>query len=97
MERLKIKRGDNHNVLLNVGNPPMDLAGGVTKVHVAPSLGGATQIFNATINGNVVTWPYDGTLAVGKYILEVQVTIGGWVVTSPSDGMMELEIVQDLA
>jgi hypothetical protein len=97
MEQLTLKRGDVHNVPLSIGNPPIDLSAGVAKVHVRPSLGGATQIFNATLNGNTVTWPYPGTLPVGKYILEVQVTLGGSVVTAPSDEMMELTVMQDLA
>jgi len=98
MEQLTIKRGDKHDVRLNIGNPPMDLAGGVAKVHVRPSIVGAAEVFDATLDGNVVTWTLDGTLDPGKYILEVQITVGGnWVVTAPSDGMMILVVLQDIA
>ena len=98
MEQLIIKRGDKHDVQLTIGNPPLDLAGGVAKVHVKPSVNGTAEVFDGTLNGNVVTWTLDGTLDPGKYILEVQITVGGnWIVTAPSDGMMDLIVLQDLA
>lgn len=98
MTTLTVKRGDKYDVKLSIHNAPMDLTAGVVKVHVTPSVGGSATVFNATIDSNdVVTWPLDGTLPVGKYKLEVQVTVGGWIVTSPSDDMMDLLVLQDLA
>lgn len=99
MDTLTVKRGDKHDVRLTIGNPPMDLTGGAVAVHVKPSSGAAAaQVFPATIDGeNVVTWSMDGTIAVGKYKLEVQVTLGGFIVTAPSDGNMQLVVLQDLA
>lgn len=91
-----IKRGDKHDVKLTIVGPPMNLNGGTAKVFVTPSAGGSVTPFNATILDNVVTWSLDGTLPVGKYNLEVQVTIGGNIVTAPNGGYMELRVVQDL-
>lgn len=97
METLTIKRGDKHDVKLTIVNAPLDLSGGVTKVFVTPSIGGgATLTFNASLSGSVVTWTLDGSLAVGKYKLEVQVTVGIFVVTAPNDGWVELIVLQDL-
>lgn len=98
METLKIKRGDKHDVRLTIVNSPIDLTGGVAKVFVSPSIGGvaATQ-YTATLAGNTVTWALDGLLAVGKYKLEVQVTVSGFVVTAPNDSWVELQVLQDLA
>lgn len=97
MDQLTIKRGDKHDVKLTIVNAPVDMTSGVVKVHVIPSIGGTAQVFAATIVGNVVTWTLDGTLPAGRYRLEVQVTVGAYVVTAPSDGTMELTVLQDLA
>lgn len=97
METLTIKRGDKHDVKLTIGNPPMDLSAGTVEVHVTPSLGGTAQIFTATISNNVVTWALNGNLPVGRYLLEVQVTLGAFIVTAPSDGNMILVVLPDLA
>ena len=97
METLTIKRGDKHDVKLTIVNAPLDLTGGTTQVFVTPSIGGAAQTFPATLSGNTVTWALDGNLAVGKYKLEVQVTVSGFVVTAPNDGWVELIVLQDLA
>jgi len=98
VDTLTVKRGDKHDVKLLIGNPPMDLSAGVTKVHVKPSTGtDPAQVFNATLSGNEVLWSLDGTLPVGNYLLEVQVTVGGFIVTAPNDGMMNLIVMQDLA
>ena len=97
MDTLTVKRGDTHDVRLTIGNAPADLSAGVVKVHVKPSLGGTAEVFDATIDENVVTWAMDGTLAAGRYLLEVQVTVGGWIVTAPSDRMMSLIVLGDLA
>lgn len=96
--KLTIKRGDKHVVELRITTPPTNLATGVVKVFVTPSIGGTVQPFNATIDANnVVSWQLDGSLAVGKYRLEVQVTVGSQIVTAPSDGWMELIVLQDLS
>lgn len=97
MGTLTIKRGDKHDVKLTIVNAPLDVSGGVTKVFVTPSTGGTTLQFSATVLGKTVTWALDGSLTVGKYKLEVQVTVGGFVVTAPSDGWLELIVLQDLA
>lgn len=97
MDELTIKRGDEHDVRLTIGNPPRALTGGVAKVHVRPSLGGASIVYNATLDGNVVVWPLDGLLPAGRFLLEVQVTVAGEVITAPSNGMMSLTVLADLA
>lgn len=97
MAVLTVKRGDKYEVKLSIHNAPMDLTTGVAKVHVAPSVGGTAFVFAATIANGIVTWPMDGSLAVGRYKLEVEVTIGLWIVTAPSDGLEELVVIPDLA
>jgi hypothetical protein len=97
MDELTIKRGDTHQVRLAIGNAPLALTGGVAKVHVKPSLGGIATVFNATLDGNVVVWQLDGSLPVGRFLLEAQVTVSGQVVTAPSNGMMPLVVLADLA
>lgn len=97
METLTIKRGDKHDVKLTIVNAPLELAGGVAKVLVRPSIGGTAQQFPASLSGDVVTWALDGTLAAGKYKLEVEVTVSGFVVTAPNDGWVVLEVLKDLA
>lgn len=94
--RLIIKRGDKHDVQLTISNAPASLVGGTVKVLVTPSLGGTTQTFTGSLIGNVVTWSLDGTLDVGNYRLEVEVTVGALIVTAPSDGTMGLVVLQDL-
>lgn len=96
--KLTIKRGDVHVVELRITTPPTNLANGFVKVMVTPSIGGPVTQFDATIDAdNVVFWHLDGSLAVGRYRLEVQVTVGTEIVTAPSDGWMELIVLQDLA
>lgn len=98
MDTLTVKRGDKHDVRLTISNPPMSLAGGTVEVHVKPSIEGPAVTFAATIDDeNVVTWSLDGTLAAGKYKLEVEVTLGGFIVTAPNDGNMVLVVLPDLA
>jgi hypothetical protein len=97
VETLTIKRGDKHDVKLLIVNAPITLTGGTTKVFVTPSIGGTAQQFNASLSGDIVTWTLDGTLTVGKYKLEVQVTVSGLIVTAPNDGWLELVVLQDLA
>lgn len=97
METLTIKHGDKHDVKFRIVNAPVDTAGGTTKVYVTPAVGGSTLTFNASISNSVVTWTLDGTLPVGKYRLEVEVTISGFVVTAPNDGYVELVVLKDLA
>ena len=98
METLTIKRGDKHDVRLAIGNSPLALLGGVAKVHVQPSLGGSAIVFNATVGAdNIVTWSLDGTLDVGRFLMEVQVTLGLFIVTAPSNGMITLTVLDDLA
>lgn len=94
---LTIKEGDKHNVELTIGNSPLNLSGGTVVVNVEPSAGGTAQQFPASIAGNVVTWALDGTLTAGRYKLEVQVTVGGSIVTAPSDSYMSLVVLADLA
>jgi len=97
MDVLTIKEGDIHNVQLTIGNSPTALAGGTVVVNVTPSAGGTAVQFPASIAGNVVTWALDGSLVAGRYKLEVQVTVGGAIVTAPSDGYMSLVVLADLA
>lgn len=98
MQTLTVKYRDKYTVRLTIGNPPVDLNGGTTKVFVKPSAGtGAVLSFDATLSGNDVLWALDGTIPVGKYKLEVQVTVGPYIVTAPSDQMMEFVVIPDNA
>lgn len=95
--KLTVKRGDKHDVRLTVVNAPLDMASGVATVHVTPSTGGTATTFPGVIDGDDVIWSLDGSLAVGRYKLEVQITVGLFVMTAPNDDWMELVVLQDLA
>lgn len=94
--RLTIKRGDKHSVQLTIVNPPENLTGGTVRILVTPSTGGDAQEFSGSLVANVVTWALDGTLEAGNYRLEVEVTVGSFIVTAPSDGTMSLVVLPDL-
>lgn len=98
MDVLTIRQGDKHDVRLEIGNSPIDLSGGSAEVHVQPSLGGTVQSFNATVGANnVIIWPLDGTLLPGKYLLEVEITVGLSIVTAPSNKNITLIVLDELA
>lgn len=95
--KLTIKRNDKHAVELTIVSPPTNLNGGTVRILVTPSAeGGTAQEFSGTISNNVVTWTLDGTLEAGNYRLEVEVTVGSFIVTAPSDGTMSLVVLPDL-
>lgn len=96
METLTIKRGDKHDVKLTIVNAPLDLTGATVKVLVTPSVGGTATTFLATLSGSTVTWALDGTLAAGKYKLEVEASVSGFVMTAPNDSYVELVVLKDL-
>lgn len=95
----KFKRGDRGDKLTAIVN--MNLTGCIVrfmarrKYSDTPLLELSQTVTDAP--GGVVEHTLDGTLAVGKYVTEIEVTRGTDIFTFPTSASLpEFEIVQDL-
>lgn len=102
-----VKRGDTHQVRWRVfergTKVPMDLTGATVEVHVRPTKpkGAAAITLAATAlppeTDGVVGHDLTGTLLVGEYDLQIEVTIAGDIQTVPTEGSDLLIVEEDLA
>lgn len=100
MATVTVKHGDTHSLDFQVVGTGIvsSLTGASGKVNVKPRYStGAAQTFPVTLAGDVATWALDGTLPVGVYELEIELTVDGRVITAPSDGYVRLTVMEDLA
>ena len=92
---LVVKTGDRYPTYWTV---PMPLTGATVRL-IAKRRGAPAVVLPSTIldapNG-VVQHILDGTLAVGDYLVELEITIGSEVVTAPTDTYENLRVIADL-
>lgn len=98
-----IKHRDTHNLVLNVGSAgaPVDLTGAAVRILIRPrgqNVEG-TSLSAAVSNAltGEITHSLSGTIPVGSYDLEVEITQGGRISTTPTDGYVTLIVQQDVA
>lgn len=92
---LVVKKGDRYPTWWHV---PMDLTG--TTVRLLARRGHNPPILLASdvpvpVNGRV-RHVLDGTLAVGLYAVELEITRGGEIITAPTDTYENLRVIADL-
>lgn len=98
---LTVRRGDTHPLywqILDRGTPA-DLTGATARLivkMVSPSVGTAI-ILTATIDGDKVKHILTGTLAIGTYQYEIEITKSGAISTAPTKGFGTLVVLPDLA
>lgn len=95
-----IKQGDIHDTEWVVN---MDLTGATVRLLCRPlpkqGLPNEVTVLASTITdapGGVITHRTTGTLAIGNYAIEAEVTRAGEIVTFPNAGYETLRVVADL-
>jgi len=92
---LTVKTGDRYPTYWTV---PMDLTG--TQVRLVARRGSAPAVtLPSTLKnpaGGVVEHILDGTLGVGSYAVELEITRGEEVITAPTDSYENLRVIADL-
>ena len=91
-----VKRGDTHDTLWTAN---MDLTGATVRLLARYKKDKTVQVLPTTISdaaAGEVTHTLTGTLAVGVYEIELEVTQGPLVVTFPNGKYETLNVVQDL-
>ena len=96
-----VKFGDTHVITFTVkdsDNAPHDLAGATVRVLARPVGGGDFIVLTSALGAGTgtVTHTLTGTLAVGSYSIEVEVTQSGAIITAPSAGYANLTVVPNL-
>ena len=98
-----IKHRDTHNLVLNVGSVggAVDLTGASVRILIRPR-GEVVEgeVLTASVTDPLtgqITHALTGTIAVGVYDLEVEITQGGRISTTPTDGYVTLVVQQDVA
>lgn len=97
----KVKYGDTHDVIFTVKDVyrrPVDLTGATTRILAQPVAGGSLQVLESSlgVKKGTVVHSLTGTLPVGVYRIEVELTNAGVVTTAPSSGYGTLDVVADL-
>lgn len=90
---ITVKRGDQHPITFNVN---ADLTGSTVRLLCK---GRTLTVLDTTVTDaaeGVVTHDLDGTLAVGAYLLELEITQGDTIVTAPTNGYTRLTVKPDL-
>jgi hypothetical protein len=99
-----VKYGDTHAITFTVLDPdgaPVDLTGATVRVLAVSARGVGNDTIelassiSVAVEGTVVH-QLTGTLPVGPYNVEVEVTQGSVVTTAPSAGYATLKVVADI-
>jgi hypothetical protein len=94
---ITVKRGDTHDISWTVN---ADLTGATVRLLLRLDNAQADVIVaEATVTGAAigeVTHTLTGTLAVGEYDVEIELTRSGAVTTAPTVGFGRLRVVADL-
>ena len=92
---LTVKAGDRYPTYWHV---PADLTGATVRLIARrgsnPPIILPSTVSNAT--GGIVTHTLDGTLTVGRYAVELEITQGAQVITAPTDTYENLRVIADL-
>lgn len=99
----KVKHGDTHEITFTIrdsnnNNRLVDLTGAAVRLLARQGKTGPTQVLSASpgpTKGTVVH-QLTGTLPVGTYWIEVEITSDGVVTTAPYDGYAFLDVIEDL-
>ncbi len=89
------KSGDEHPIQWKAN---LDLTGATVRI-VARPLVGAPVVLASTITDaaeGLVTHQLDGTLPLGTYKVELEVTDGEEIITFPNNGYSSLTVIPDL-
>jgi nitrogen fixation protein FixH len=97
-----VRRRDVHDIAWVVrdrGGHPVDLTDATAELHLQQ--GHSTPVvapveIDLAVPGRVV-YHYDGTLAAGPWIYEIQLDKAGTTITAPTSGSMELLVEADIA
>ncbi len=99
----QVKHGDTHAISFTVFQAtgvPQDLTGATIRVLAKLQDGGSLVELTATLDGDpttgIVHHTLTGTLDSGTYDVEVEVTLGSAVTTSPTEGYATLVVFPDL-
>lgn len=100
---IKVKEGDTHPLVLEVttaGGTDVDLTGASVRVLIRPRGSSADgTVLAATVTNAAageLTHNLTGTIAPGAYDLEVEITQGGVITTTPTDGYVTFIVVDDI-
>lgn len=99
---IEVKRGDTHTITLAVSSDgaPVDLTSATVRILVRPTGSSTTSTeLAATVTdapGGTLTHTLTGTLAVGPWDVEVEVTRDGQITTYPSTGFERINMRPDL-
>jgi hypothetical protein len=92
---LTVKRGDRYPTYWTV---PMDLTGATVRL-IARRGSAAAVVLPSTIpnpGGGLVEHILDGTLTVGSYAVELEITRDDQIITAPTDAYENLRVIADL-
>jgi len=101
---IKVKEGDTHDLVLGVNTlagVDVDLTGATVRILIRPR--GTTdpgQVLTASVTdaaAGEVTHALTGLIPHGAYDLEIEITQGGRITTTPTDGYVTFVVVDDIA
>jgi hypothetical protein len=95
MSMLTVKAGDRYATVWRV---PMDLTGATVRL-IARRGSNPAVVLDSTVTsatGGEVTHILDGTLAVGTYAVELEISREDEIITAPTDSYENLRVIADL-
>lgn len=96
-----VKYRDTNTITLTVKDAAgvaVNLSGSTVRVLAQPVSGGEATVLTSSLGAGTGTVVHQltGTLAIGTYRLEVEVTLAGEITTAPSSGYATLRVEPDL-
>ena len=90
-----VKSGDTHAVQWKAN---LDLTGSTVRIVARPRTGDAIVLASTVIDAaeGLVQHVLTGTLALGTYKVELEVTDGAEIITFPNNGYTTLTVIPDL-
>lgn len=90
-----IKQGDTHSIQWKAN---LDLTGATVRVIARPRTGEPIVLASTITDAaeGLVSHTLTGTLALGTYKVELEVTDGGQIITFPNNGYASLTVIPDL-
>ena len=92
---LTVKRGDRYPTYWSV---PMDLSGATVRLIARRGSAPAVTLPSTVTNpaGGIVQHILDGTLTVGSYAVELEISRDDQIITAPTDTYENLRVIADL-
>lgn len=92
---LTVKQGDRYPTYWHV---PADLTGSTVRLIARRGANPAQVLASTVVNaqGGVVQHVLTGTLTVGTYAVELEITQGANIITAPTDSFENLRVIADL-